>query len=289
LLVTVTIVLILVGLALGGLYGAQEQARKVKTQTTINKIDRVIRDLWSEVPTRRIPTDQASRQLGRRKYLDNCRRDLMRLEMPDRWNEVTGDPACLPLASDRGGAILYARQETWRRAYTQAVLRAGQAAVGSHESSECLYLVATVGRPEARAQFAEHEVGDIDRDGLKEFHDAWGNPIRWCRWPAGWTLRVADEREEPSTDRGQDGIGPYPLIFSAGPDGIYDVTQGVEYDPVSGDPLTYRYGLDVSGNLNPWQYDQDNPPRRVGEPVDAADLRGNSPNGHLDHYDNITN
>jgi len=35
--------------------------------------------------------------------------------------------------------------------------------------------------------FGKSEIGDTDGDGLNEFIDAYGRPIRWIRWPAGFS------------------------------------------------------------------------------------------------------
>ena len=58
----------------------------------------------------------------------------------------------------------------------------------STESSELLYFFlfhsgnfgsAEIGRDE----FTEKEIADTDEDGLREFVDAWGQPLRFYRWP----------------------------------------------------------------------------------------------------------
>ena len=56
------------------------------------------------------------------------------------------------------------------------------------ESSELLYYMLTrldvYGTPPVGAdQFTAAEVQDTDGDGLPEFIDAWGNPLRFYRWP----------------------------------------------------------------------------------------------------------
>jgi prepilin-type N-terminal cleavage/methylation domain-containing protein len=55
--------------------------------------------------------------------------------------------------------------------------------------SECLYLIITQG-PGASSvnadSFRASEVADTDGDGLMEFVDAWGTPLRWYRWSAGF-------------------------------------------------------------------------------------------------------
>jgi hypothetical protein len=51
--------------------------------------------------------------------------------------------------------------------------------------SEVLYafLVEAPGALVTRDSFKASEVGDTDGDGLPEFLDGWGNPIRFYRWP----------------------------------------------------------------------------------------------------------
>lgn len=56
------------------------------------------------------------------------------------------------------------------------------------ESSEVLYFALTrlevFGVPPVAAdEFSTSEVADTDNDGLLEFIDAWGNPLRFYRWP----------------------------------------------------------------------------------------------------------
>lgn len=56
------------------------------------------------------------------------------------------------------------------------------------ESAECLYFqLFASGNYGATAvdgdRFTEREIQDTDGDGLPEFIDAWGNPIRFYRWP----------------------------------------------------------------------------------------------------------
>ncbi len=92
--------------------------------------------------------------------------------------------------------------------------------------------------------FGKSEIGDTDGDGLKEFIDAFGRPIRWIRWPAGFAgaSRFYPDMLDPSlvsggrllinsepldrlgTDPGwattlqKPGTGLSPLVISAGQD-----------------------------------------------------------------------
>ncbi len=144
----------------------------------------------------------------------------------------------------------------------------------------------------ANVRFRTNESGDKDGDGLKEFWDAWGQPIYWRRWPAGFLPdqeardTLQDRKTPPSDDPERlagDGWQTYPLIFSAGPDGLYDINVGTEAGGV------YHYRLDADGNLNPCQMDLHQPPLLIGQPDDSTGPYGEPPNGRLDHHDNIHN
>jgi hypothetical protein len=73
-----------------------------------------------------------------------------------------------------------------------AVLAEAAAAFAKHrpdtESSELLYFALTASTsygitPVDTDYFTNREVADTDGDGLPEFIDAWGRPLRYYRWP----------------------------------------------------------------------------------------------------------
>ncbi len=56
-------------------------------------------------------------------------------------------------------------------------------------NAELLFLVvedSQVNGSNAIEIFGKSEIGDVDGDGLNEFIDAFGRPIQWIRWPAGF-------------------------------------------------------------------------------------------------------
>jgi hypothetical protein len=77
-----------------------------------------------------------------------------------------------------------------------------------------------------------------------------------------------------------------PVIYSAGPDGIYDISTGNYYD-ANGQLVRYEY------RGNPYDTRDDNGNYKVGTPVDSKNDSVTNPqdavNERLDHYDNITN
>ncbi|QDV72155.1 type II secretion system protein [Botrimarina mediterranea] len=131
-------------------------------------------------------------------------RELMKLEMPDRWSDilngaVQNPPQIIPPSSGRPGVVLQrvpALYETYARAYNQLVGRTNTVTglpntdddILANESAECLYLIImnATGDGEARGMFKPNDIGDTDGDGAFEFLDGWGKPIAFLRWAPGF-------------------------------------------------------------------------------------------------------
>ncbi len=108
------------------------------------------------------------------------------------------------------------------------------------QSSELLYLLVSSSQyagSSALEFFRASEVGDPDGDGLLEFIDAWGRPISWIRWPAGYPGDLVRYAEDDAMDplktdwRYRNNVPAewhpktlVPLILSSGPDEEYGVT-----------------------------------------------------------------
>ncbi|HBO43799.1 MAG TPA: hypothetical protein DD670_07685 [Planctomycetaceae bacterium] len=320
LLVAVTIIAILTTIGLGALNSARESARIAKTQATVAKLHWLIMNKYDSYRTRRLPIST----LGLSPYdaalaRVNAVRDLMRMEMPDRLGDIydpsdVTNPNLVPIALSQAPAIML----RYRNIYKQNHDGANEDASKDRPSAELLYMIVSA-IPGAMEQFHANEIGDVDGDTLPEFIDAWGNPIRFIRWPAGFyahsehdihgdseiqfgpdPLPCGDPNPKYHADpfdptgvflrvnplsRRQSSFALFPLIFSAGPDGKYDINEGRESASSSRDK-TFRY---VGPDVNP--FDRDNPtgtdPERffVGQPLNddtqtVTDLR---------HYDNIHN
>jgi len=121
----------------------------------------------------------------------------------------------------------------------------------ANANAELLYLIiedSQLNGSSAIELFGASETADLDKDGLKEFIDAFGRPIQWIRWPTGFegvaryhpdmldpgiitgtgsNIRVTIESDpldrmgaDPgykTTDR-KPGPGAFPLVVSSGPD-----------------------------------------------------------------------
>lgn len=279
LLVTMTIIAIISAAVLGTAAAAIESGRSRKTISTVEKISGLIQEKLATFETRRVDLNQATMnaiaglptQALQGKAKADVRllgmRELMKMEMPDRWSDVR-EPQQILLNRPGLSATYYARLMS----STPTDLHAG---------AECLYLTVmyATGEGEARSLFTSQEVGDVDGDGAKEFIDGWGNPISWLRWPAGYAPsrimsgdadadhdpfdmysrdipkagRLTDHFPKPTSPayppavtaalnsmQARDG-GAFrlvPLIWSTGPDGEQQVNSGPDGFIADADPFS---------------------------------------------------
>jgi prepilin-type N-terminal cleavage/methylation domain-containing protein len=268
LLVTVTILGILAGLIFTAINSARQKARVARTKATIAKLHTIVMERYESYARRRVPINTAGRTAAQAQWARlNALRDIMRMEMPECPDDVIQEPKVTGVT---------------RPAISQAYLARYNASppTPTYNVAEIFYMWVTMTNPEARGQFAENEIGDTDGDGWPEFIDAWGNPIMFLRWAPGFLpANGADTQVQTGDpDKDHDPLDPYrvdsnawrmvPLIYSAGPDGIYDIEIKADYD------MTNPYAGDL-GKPN----DLDNESRTASDRA----------NGTLDHYDNIHN
>lgn len=199
-------------------------------------------------------------------------RDLMRMEMPD----CPADLADLSTGSiePRAGAIIATGmrsqtlgrplfmqlQTTARFERIRQRVSLGRDSAGAvnltvwarqNANAELLYLIvedSTLNGTSAIEAFGNSEIADTDNDGLFEFIDALGVPIRWLRCPAGInsTARFDPDPLHPSGSQPSDpfdptkadvgfdpinianptnlpSVGQRPLVVSAGVDGRFGI------------------------------------------------------------------
>lgn len=214
-------------------------------------------------------------------------RDLMRMELPDRITDLTDDPAALWPSAMPAPSIW---QSYRRRA--DAAIKAKHGATASwmdptmwtttHQGAECLYLIVmSIREGDSRGidYFKDSEIGDVDDDGMFEILDAWGRPIEFLRWPAGYESEIQPRDATVAYDAFDphhvDTRATYrliPLIYSAGPDGIYDIVTdsptAIHYrvtDPPN-DP--YHTWIRASTSLPTWVGDRDGNDNQIVEDAD---------------------
>jgi len=296
-LLTVFVILsILAGLTLSGLAGARQRAKIDKTRSTIRKIHEIVMPLYDSYVERRVaalpgvlteskavqnPASFAAMVRSAAGFQVASRRMLAAADMPDLWDDAwdqspdpTGDGEVYwgqPLGIEMARAP-NARYQAM--AWNAFVVKPGfdRRKALAYESAECLQMIVIRGGHAADAveQFRADEIGDFDKDGMPEFHDGWGRPISFIRWPVGFKSVL---QPDPSAQVHVDSTLPpdpmdplnvtrqingtpdravVPLIYSGGPNNSLDLDMG---------PSSGAYGLVTSraalvNALNPQTADQ---------------------------------
>ena len=267
LLVVIMIIVILSSLTLAGLAGVRQRARVDKTKSTIRKIDAVVRPMYDSYRTRRVRVDSTLFPTPRAAAVEKLRqlRLLMAREMPDSWlDAMPSSPSITNSAAERRYASYYLRLLNGVPRFSQTNPGNGETFGNLFASAETLHMILAVGgfEPDALEFFRPDEIGDIDGDGAPEFHDGWGRPLMFIRWPIGHPLplamdplgrlpletvpeefaaasdliRVPDPMDPwkvtrtGTTNNAPDFVDPalVPLIYSAGPDEATNDPLGTE-------------------------------------------------------------
>ena len=196
LLVVISIIAILAALTMRVAVGLINEGREAGTKATISKIQRIL---------------DTRLQSFQRKYGNNDATSLVRLKRTPEWQILTeqlrvpgvdGNPAKLPdnyrvIATRKLLYIQHFPQVAWELNFRQhpGLFREPgnpQAAVVPTESlvsnAEVLYDLimnaSPLGDPPVGDDaFSANEIADTDNDGRPEFIDAWGQPLRFYRWP----------------------------------------------------------------------------------------------------------
>ena len=310
LLVVIAIIAMLATMVLFAMQGAQETARRSRTEGQIAKLNSLIQERWDSFLTRRLPiviqpgtqflpsrlpvNPDTSPQSVARIRLDALR-ELMRLELPDRRSDVM-DPPRPPVppvvmgVNRTASSLAYLRRADRNK---DGILTDDEWSK-THQGAECLYMIVATtsdGDTNGLDFFKPNEIGNVDGDGMPEILDAWGNPIMFLRWAPGFRSPLQDPLSQPSPEPDPfDPLGIYnppvnppnppqhialfPLILSAGPDGLYDIgTQlpnGAVLSYASIKPPNDPYFLVAPGQGMGVQTDSDS-------------------DGVISHFDNIHN
>lgn len=205
LLITVTVIGIMASMVLFAMFQATETARVKKTEAMIASLDAIIRVRWESYATRRVPITvppNSPPNVAGKLRLD-AQRELMRMELPERWTDIAViDGAATPPADfvPAGPISLPAPPSAWH-GYLRRVQSIHQLGLSQSpprkdwptkefQAAECLYLIVTAVASEdgdATDVFKADSIGDKDGDGAQEFLDAWGTPISFLRWAPAFT------------------------------------------------------------------------------------------------------
>lgn len=208
-MVVIVIIALISAFAMGALYAAGERARHTRTQALIRKLhDEMMLRLESyehrrlpiDIPADANPDAVAALQVV-------ARRELMRMELPDRYDDLFIFPTPEVFPNDGPELLVFPDNSPMHSALCLSYQRRIEALAalpqyasmdtkdfwdavakkGENQSAELLYLImSTPFGDEEPAKFPSSMIGDTDGDGMPEFIDGWGNPIEWLRWPAGF-------------------------------------------------------------------------------------------------------
>lgn len=331
LLIVIAIIALLSGASLFAMYGIMDEVKADRTKSQIERIGELLNDRWESYHTRVLPLSipvgsnpQAAAQVRL-----SAIRDLMRMEMPDRVSDVADNPVTLsPLGSSLPVPSLLRAYR--RRCAAILGVVGGQPDYSQwttqHQGAECLYLILTAmnedGTNAASDFFSPTEIGDIDGDGMPEIHDGWGRPIEFLRWAPGFPsdrqsgvgaaepdpfdpLKVDPRWHDiyPSSGtpnpNGNEPYALFPLVFSAGPDGLYDMNTDGAITPAMNGVFHYAgtdavYPLITSPTASStWTWAVRNDPYWIGDPANPSPLIGTpmdaNGDGRLSYSDNIHN
>jgi hypothetical protein len=278
------IISMLAALVIGVAARAGETARNRQTEHTVLRLHRLLMAHHDTYKTRRVKVRPqviagiaATNGLSRKARLEApslarlyALRELMIMEMPDRWSDVLLKP--VPNSPTGAADALYpyfqdstAAQSTLGRSglatsYLRrydAIARGTNSLTGSrntrdeilsNQSAECLYLIITLatGDGEARSQFGEDSIGDTDGDGAHEFLDSWGRPISFLRAAPGFDSQVQINANE---------LGPAPAnnqkweIAAAGDHDPFDLYR-VDPPAFRLVPLIFSFGGDETAGID---------------------------------------
>jgi prepilin-type N-terminal cleavage/methylation domain-containing protein len=332
LMITIAIMGILASILLGALWKASITAKEMRTRSLIAKLNNHIIPRWESYRSRRLLFDPSlilNAQVPNglltqgqittrsqifplamvwqpgvaplsRRHMQGIRlmaiRELMRLEMPERFQDITlsGSPAIPPTGAAVGPLIVPARTSMSQNYWVKMQLMMPSP---KFESAECLYQMITMGLEDGglgQEHFSQADVGDLDGDGWPEFLDAWGNPIFFLRWAPHFYSPL-----QPRWSPGADGVlntsddpsprllDPYDgvpdvngnmrgLADSGGSHDPYDLMQD-DHDAFSLTPLVYSAGADGIYDIVPGDYCTGS-----SQPFASSTISYNSPLNYFD-------
>jgi len=276
LLVTIMIISILAAAVLGVAAVAGETAREAKTRTIISRIHTLLMQHYDTYTTRRVkvqpviltaiknrPASTAVKGRMKAEARLYALREMMLMEVPDRWSDVLlnnyGSPPLSPIYLDVSNTVnnrtevanLYLRTLQRIQSSTNTITNAANTPeeILANQGAECLYLVVmnAGGDGESRTLFPESSIGDTDGDGAPEFLDGWGHPIQFLRWAPGFESDIqlnAVELDSPLT-------GSSPEAWQSAGTSDHDPFDLYRAQPVAFrlTPLVYSSGRDEEGGM----------------------------------------
>ena len=266
---------------------ARVESQNQKTRTTVEKLSDILNGRLLEYENYPVPLGIPSTAIPRpvpgarpkQELVERARlimlREIIRTEMPDHPDDLkatefwfgefgTTNPVVIrPVATGLVNGLtdvfvpptnVLASSTTSRAVRLFSVLSSVARWEQQNANAELLFLIVSDSEfdgSSAIEMFDQSEIADTDEDGLNEFVDAFGVPLKWIRWPTGYQIGgknypdmlnsgIVDQAtqsvsvdSEPydriKADPGwrttntnlRPGVFPPPLVVSAGPDGFF--------------------------------------------------------------------
>src|SRR5688572_7747260 len=165
--IVIAIIGILAAMAMSVYATALSQSKLHRTRAIISKIDTIIGEKWEAYRTRQVPIRvlPGTTPYDAAVFRLNAMRELQRMELPDRIDDVTAAPVTLSAIPSVTKNYRRRALATWNT---------------PNENAEYLYLILAAtrdGDKSALDYFSPSEIADTDGDGMNEILDGWGNPI----------------------------------------------------------------------------------------------------------------
>ncbi len=297
LMITMCIIVTLAACSIAAMAASQDAARKDKTRALIAELHSLV---MQKCESYREPPAADPGAAGTQRAMSNGPSPLRRPapthaagDAGSCWSDFMDPP--IAISNPAGGTITWPVPPSITLAYQNAYNAVvntpaftatiadpdnptnGTGPAGNfYASAKCLYLFISMGSDEndVLENFSQSDIGDPTNSGMNCFLDAWGKPIQFLRWAPGFVSNLqlgANGTDPDQTDPlGVYGKPPttyalYPLIYSAGPDGIFDITYdsstAFRYSKHNNDPFSSVSDTgDFPSNVGPIGTQAINPP-----------------------------
>jgi prepilin-type N-terminal cleavage/methylation domain-containing protein len=221
LLVVMAIVLVLSSMAGAAISAASSSQKKLRTKALVGKLHAIVAAHYAKYGTQRVEAASGSLR-------GQALRAIAQGDLPDDWTIVSG-------LATKSSADLTPHQLAYAAVWNATANK--QAVTQSNSGAECLFMIVMQGGIAdcLDCRGLRIEIGDQDGDGMPEFLDAWGSPLRLILWPSDLQLPPGSGKRFFSTVLPFDAFVPTiddsigglmrPLIVSAGPDRLDGLTS----------------------------------------------------------------
>ena len=196
LMVTMGIMVVLAAMIAVTMGNVAETARIDHTRAEIARLHTLLMDRYESYRWRRLPIQipPASSPAAAANYRCDAIRELMRLELPDRWTDITDNPA--------GDGTVTVPRTAASLSY-QAAYNAASPTDPTYQGADCLYLIVTMGLEEndVLENFSQSDIGP-DPNNPKCFVSWTRGAIRFnsCAGPPA-SFRRCNRRTTPIATR----------------------------------------------------------------------------------------